>query len=647
MTNPSVILRPGGVPPMPLKFGKCTTPRGLPVAVTILLLAMAGGPIVGCASTPVAAKADAAAPAQAVAPAAAPAGARAGDPLPKVNLNGELLFRLMIAEIAIQRDEPGTAFNELMLVAQQTRDPRVARRAAEVAINARALAQALDAADLWLRLAPHDNEAEQSYSSLLVANGQHEKARPLLQRQLAAAPNPVEILDRLQRVLAHAPEPAQGFILIDSLARPYYSTAASGFDAHLIVARAARAVGDNPAAVAQARAALAARPDSELAVMSVAQLLLEGGPHVAASDVPPAAAQAAAAPAKETGDPAHAEALAILGKFLGVHPDSAEVRQAYARLLVGEGRLDEGRQQFEELLRRAPQSADPLFALGVLALESEHFDVARGYLERYMAAVGSAPDRDLDLVYLNMARVAEGQRKFDEALGWLRKVKGPDQVEGARERQAFLLGRMNRVEEGLDLLRQMPSATPEQRNQSTMAQGQLLRDAHRYEESYHLLDAALQESPDDAGLLYESAMSAERLDRIDLMESRLRHLLQLRPDYAHAYNALGYSLADRNIRLQEAYQLIDHALTLAPDDGFIVDSMGWVQFRLGNLSAARESLTRAFQLKADPDVAAHLGEVLWASGDHDGARELLLKAQQRDGGSDALRETLQRLKIEP
>jgi len=646
MMNHTESLRPGGVPPMPLTSGNRYTPCGLPAAVTVILLAMAGGPMTGCATTPVAGKP--AAETQAAQPAApAPAAAaRADDALPKVNLTSELLFRLMLAEIAVQRGESGPAYSEFMIVAKQTRDPRLARRAAEVAINARALSQAMDAADLWFHLAPQDNEAEQSYSSLLVANGQHAKARPLLQRQIAAAANPIEILDRLQRVLAHAPEPAQGYALLDSLAGPYYGSPATGFDAHLIAARAARVAGDNAAAVAQARAALAARPDSELAVMSVAQLLIESGAGPAAPNAPADAARSAGG-GKDAGTAAHAEAVAMLGTFLAAHPDASEVRQAYARLLVGEGRLDEGRQQFEELLRRSPQAPDPLFALGVLALEAEHFDVARGYLERYLAAVGPAPDRDLDLVYMNMARVAEGQRQFDEALGWLRKVKGAEQAEGARERQAFLLGRMNRVEEGLDLLRQMPSTTPEQRSQSIMAQGQLLRDAHRYEESYHLLDGALHDSPDDTGLLYESAMSAERLDRIDLMEARLRHLLQLRPDYAHAYNALGYSLADRNIRLQEAYQLIDHALTLAPDDGFIVDSMGWVQFRLGNLAAARESLTRAFQLKADPDVAAHLGEVLWASGDHSRARELLLDARRRDGDSDTLRDTLQRLKIQP
>jgi tetratricopeptide (TPR) repeat protein len=628
---------------MPLTPGDRLPSRGLPTAALVLLLALAGGPIGGCAATAAApAAADAAAVVDAPADAAAPAAVAAApeDALPEVDLTGELLFRLMLAEIAVQRGEPGPAFSEFMIVARQTRDPRLARRATEVAINARALGQAMESAELWHKLAPHDTEAEQSYSSLLVANGRHEAARALLQRQLAAAPNPIEILDRLQRVLAHAPEPARGLALLEALAQPYLDKPASVYDVQLILARGAHAAGDNVAAIGHARAALAARPDSELAVMSVAQLLMEGKP---------AAGEDAAAPpdATEPATPARAEAMAMLSAFLRAHPDAGEVRQAYARLLVGEGRLDDGRQQFEELLRRAPQNPDPLFALGVLALESEHYADARGYLDRYLAAVGTSPERDLDLVYLNMSRVAEGERKFDEALDWLHKVKGAEQVDGAKEREAFLLGRMNRVEEGLALLRQMPSATPEQRTQSVMAQGQLLRDAHRFEESYQLLDKALQASPDDTGLLYESAMSAERLDRIDLMEARLRHLLQLRPDYAHAYNALGYSLADRNIRLQEAYQLIDHALTLAPDDGFIVDSMGWVQYRLGNLAKARAALTRAFALKADPDVAAHLGEVLWASGDHSGAREILLNAQKRDGDSDTLRDTLQRLKIQP
>jgi len=625
---------PGRTPMPPVVCGAHERPRVLPAALALLVAALAA-----CASPTAPAAAAAAVPAtpDRVPAAAAPASAE----LPKVVLTGELLGRLMLAEISLQRGEPGLAYTEFMTVAKQTRDPRVARRATEVALGAHALPQAVDAAALWYGLTPADPDAAQSYSSLLVATGRYDVARPILEQQLAAAANPIEVLDRLQRVLTHAPEPARGYALLDTLARRYFDAPQSGFDARLIVARGAHLAGDDAAAVRLARSALELRPDSELAVVTVTQLLIEGGARSAPDVTPPGASS------KDHDAAAHAEALAVLERFVTAHPAAYDARLVYARLLVGEGRLDQARGQFEELLQHAPQNPDPLFALGVLALESERYDDARGYLERYLAAVGTAADRDLDLVYLNMARVAEGQRRLDEALDWLHKVRGTEQQENARVREAFLLGRLNRVEEGLQLLQQAPGATAEERTQRVVAQGQLLRESHRYQESYDLLDKALAASPDDTSLLYESAMSAERLDRIDLMEARLRHLLQLQPDYAHAYNALGYTLADRNIRLQEAYRLIDHALTLKPDDAFIVDSMGWVQYRLGNLSAARDSLMRAFQLKADPDVAAHLGEVLWATGDHSGAREILLNAQKRDGDSDTLRDTLQRLKIQP
>jgi tetratricopeptide (TPR) repeat protein len=574
----------------------------------------------GCATAP-----EAAGTGAPFAPLAAAPGP-ATDTLPDVDLTGELLFRLVFAEFAVQRGEPGAAYSELMVVARKTNDPRVARRAAEVAIAARALPQALDAAQLWRATAPSSAEADQTYSSLLVATGRHDLARPILERQIAAAPNPVEILDRLQRVLAQAPEPAQGDALLEHVAARYLQDPAVAFDVHLILARGARVAGDVPAAIRHARAALALRPDSETALVAVAQMLAEVNGKAAAGS---------------------AEAIGMLGQYLERHPAAGEVRLLYARILVGEGRLEDARHQFEDLLQRSPGNPDPLFALGVLALESEEFVQARTYLDRYLAALGSSPDRDLDVVYLNLARVAEGQHQFAEALEWLHKVHGTEQGDVAREREAFVLVHLDRVDEGLKLLQALPAGTPEERTQRILVQGQLLRDAHRDQQSFDLLDEALRASPDDTGLLYESAMSAERLDRIDLMEARLRHLLQLRPDYAHAYNALGYSLADRNIRLQEAYQLIGRALALAPDDGFIVDSMGWVQFRLGNLAAAREALTRAFRLKADPDVAAHLGEVLWATGDHRGARELLLDAQRRNGDSGTLRDTLQRLKIQP
>jgi len=565
---------------------------------------------------------------------------------PNVDLTPELLFRLVYAEIALQRGEPGPAYGELLRVASQTKDPRIARRATEVALQARAMPQALDAAELWHRLAPLDRESEQSYASLLVANGRHEQARPLLERQIAQSSSPVDTLDRLQQVLARSPDPAKGDAMLEEIARRYLADPATAFETRIILARGARAAHDNAAAVAHARAALALRPDSEPAVIAVAQLLVEGGGAEAGG------ADAGGAPAKGgSAAAARAEAATMLAGFLASHPDAIDARLNYARVLVGEDKLEEAQGQFADVERRAPQNPEALFALGVLALEAEHYDAARGHFERYLAVAGLTPGRDLDNVYLNMSRVAEGERNYQEALDWLHKAGAPDPAHDAsgasREREAFILVRLGRADEGMKLLEQLPGDTAEQRVQRTMLEGQLLREAHRYEDSYALLEKALEGSPDDSGLLYESAMSAERLDRIDVMEARLRRLLALHPDYAHAYNALGYSLADRNIRLQEAYQLIGHALQLSPDDGFIIDSMGWVQFRLGDLQAARDTLTRAFRLKADPDVAAHLGEVLWNMGDRSGARTLLLDAHRRDGQSDTLRATLQRLNIEP
>ena len=593
--------------------GVTFVPRMLSLAALWLLGAM----LAGCAAV-----GPAAAPATAV---AAPAAAEPADALPKVELTSELLFRLVFAEIAVQRGEPGPAYFDLMTAARQTRDPRIARRAMEIALGARQMPEALEAAGLWNRLAPADTDGAQAFASLLVGSGRYEEARPLLEHQLAITPNPLELLDRLRAMRNHALQPGPGQALLQALGARYCDDPATAFDAHLVLARGARAAGDDAGAIGHTRAALALRPGSEGALMAVVQLLADGTARAATSD----------------------EALSLLSAHLQAHPDAADVRLVYARVLVGSNRLEDARQQFEELLRRSPDSPDPLFALGVLALEAERYADARGYFERYLDKVGSAPDRDLDTVYMNLSRVAEGQHRLDEALQWLHKVSGPDQQAAARERQAFILARLDRVDEALVLLRQIPAANDSEQLQRTLAEGQLLREARRYQQSYDLLDKALQAHPDDAGLLYECAMTAERLDRIDLMEARLRHLIALRPDNAHAYNALGYSLADRNIRLQEAYQLIDHALSLAPDDGFIVDSMGWVQYRLGNLPAARDALRRAFAIKADPDVAAHLGEVLWASGDHSGARQLLLEAHKRDGDSDTLRETLQRLKIQP
>jgi tetratricopeptide (TPR) repeat protein len=578
--------------------------------------------IVGCASPghgP--AVSQQAAPAVAVA-AETPPHSR---PLPEVELTGPLLFEIVAAEVAAQRGEPSAAFATLMKAARDTRDPRLARRATEVALGARAAQQALESAQLWRELDVGSSEAEQTYTSLLVANGRYDEAKPLLQKQLRDEEDPVAALERVQRLLARAPDQGRAVALLDSLSEPYLKDHKRGFNVHLILARGAHAAGQSARATEEARAALAMRPDSEQAAIAVAQFLLD-----------------AKNKAESVG---RADAIALLAGFLQRNPSAAEARLAYARLLIGDGRNDAARAQFEELLRRDPHSPDPLFALGVLSLQAELRPQARQYFERYLKAIEDGADREPDPAYLNLARIAEDEQKYDEAFDWLHRVHIPEQVLTARIREAFLLAKVNRLEDALKVLRETSTESADDRLQVVLSQGQILRDAHRYQESYDLLAEALRAAPEDPNLLYETAMSAERLDRLDVMETHLRHLVQLRPDYAHAYNALGYTFADRNIRLKEAYELIDRALQLAPDDGFILDSMGWVQYRLGNLDAARDFLGRAYRLKPEADVAAHLGEVMWLQGDHDGARNVWREAGRRESDNETLKETLQRLDV--
>jgi tetratricopeptide (TPR) repeat protein len=429
-------------------------------------------------------------------------------------------------------------------------------------------------------------------------------------------------------MLARAADRAAAFALLEELAAPYRDDPKTGAEVRLALASGAYAAGDGKRAADEALAALALRPDFERAAL--------------------VAAQALSRPDGKDSAPGRAQALALLAQFLQRQPQAQDARLTYARLLVADGRYAQARAEFERVLTADPDNLDVLYALGVLALEGPPpRSDARRYFERYLDALEGAPQagRDADPAYLNLARVAEDEKKYDEALAWLARVSGPDNQLNARTRQALVLGKMRRVDEARKLLAEIDAPNDAARVQIAQAEGQLLRDAKRYQEALDVLTAALARHPDDSGLLYDAAMAAEKLNRIDLLETHLRRLIALKPDDPHAYNALGYTLADRNQRLPEARALIEKALALAPNDAYILDSMGWVYFRLGDLARAREYLERAFALKPEAELGAHLGEVLWALGERDAARRVWRAAAQHDADNDVLRETLARLNV--
>ncbi|HKO66856.1 MAG TPA: tetratricopeptide repeat protein [Burkholderiaceae bacterium] len=547
--------------------------------------------------------------------------AQRGDSIPNVDVSSALMYQLMAAEVAVQRGDLGSAFAVYMKLARETRDPRLARRAAELALQGRAMAQGLDAAQVWLELAPNSNEASQTLAMLYAGSNRFDDAYPLFKAQLQAAGNAAEELARMQRALARTQNRSGAFNLIERLAQPYAQSA----DVKLVLANAAQASGLNARAVEEARAAVALAPDSSRAVLTAAQYL-----------------QAGDRPA----------ALALLHDFVARNPSVSETRLAYARLLIADSKFELARAQFASLLQADPKNADLVYSMALLSMQGKLPADARTYLQRYLELIASsdadgssAAARPAEPAYLYLAQIAEDEKQFPAALEWLRKIDGGDEFLTARVREAFVLSKMQRLDEARKLLRTVSVQSADEKTQLVLAEAQLLRDAKRYDESYKLLSQALAIAPDSVPLLYDTAMAAERLNQVAVMEKQLRRIIELKPDYAHAYNALGYSLADRNLRLPEALQLIEKARELAPDDAFILDSLGWVHFRMGDLKLAREHLQRAYDARPDAEVAVHLAEVLWTSGEHDGARKLLREVRAKEPGNPLLKSTVTRLKI--
>jgi tetratricopeptide (TPR) repeat protein len=549
----------------------------------------------------------------------APPASSAADSLPDVDLSGALLYQLMAAEAAAQRGDLGAAYSIYLKLARDTSDPRLARRAAELALQGRALSQALEAARLWHQLAPTSTEAGQTLAMLFAANARFDDAYPLFHEQLQGAPRPAEELLRIQRALALSQDRAGAFAMLEKLAAPYLASA----EVRLVLASGAHAAGLATRAAEEARAAAASAPDDERTLLTAAQIL-----------------QSADRPT----------AKALLVEYLGRHPDAANVRLAMARMLIADNQFDAARAEFGKLLAADPNNAELVYSMALLSLQGDLRADARRYLHRYLALAAEpgatgATGPKTDAAHLYLAQIAEDEKDYGDALQWLRRIEAGDEYLTARVREAIVLGKMKRVDDGRKLLRSVAAESDEDRTRLVLAEAQLLRDARRYDESYRLLADALEKSPDSVALLYDTAMAAEKTNQIDVMEKRLRRLIELRPDHAHAYNALGYTFAERNIRLEEALKLIEKALELAPDDAYILDSMGWVHYRLGNLKLAREFLERSYALKPEAEVAVHLAEVLWVAGERERSRELLRGVRSKEPDNELLRSTLARLRI--
>ncbi len=535
--------------------------------------------------------------------------ASAGPVLPSQPLTEFILYEFLMAEIAGQRGDLPFAADAYVDLAKRTRDPRIARRATEIAVAARMNSAAVDAARIWNETEPGSNRSLQALAGLLIASGRFDEALPHLRKLIAASDaDPGEHFTQLSRSLANVPDKQGALRLVQQLAADYPKFTL----AHLAVAQAAANAGDEATALAEVRRARDLRPESESAALMEAQVMQRHS---------------------------NAEALQVLRKYLDTYPGSREVRLGYARVLVAEKRFGEARTEFQRLVAAFPENTEVIYAVALLSLQLNDYAMAESSLKRLL----DLDFRDQDLVKLYLGQIAEEQKRLPEALDWYKSVEQGPQYLVARIRSAQIIAKQGSMDDARAWLQSSDVTDSTQRVQLVLAEAQLLRDSGQTKPAFDLVGEALQRLPDNPELLYDYAMLAERIERIDLLESSLRRLIVLRPDNAHAYNALGYSLADRNQRLPEARELIEKALQLAPEDAFIVDSMGWVLFRQGSLDEAVRYLKRAYSARPDPEIAAHLAEVLWTMGDKPEAERVLKETEDKNPGNETLMKTLKRL----
>jgi tetratricopeptide (TPR) repeat protein len=331
------------------------------------------------------------------------------------------------------------------------------------------------------------------------------------------------------------------------------------------------------------------------------------------------------------------EVIPFYRAFVERNPDSTEVRMQLGRELAAERKLAEARDHFREAEKRLKNDPQPAYAIGLLSLQLEDFTEAQLAFTRAL----KGGYREPAAVYLGLGQAAEGLKNFDEAITWYKKVETGDWVR-AQLKIATLIARQQGLKAGREYLQRIEVNSPEDRIQVIQVEAQLLRDAKEWKETFKMLEDAVAEYPDSFELRYDYAMAAERLDKLDVLEVQLRRVMEMKPDYAHAYNALGYTLAEKTDRLAEAKALIEKALKLAPDDPFILDSLGWVYYRLGQVSEALKHLQNAYTARPDPEIAAHLGEVLWKSGQRDEAQKIWQAALTENPGHESLLSVIQK-----
>ncbi len=530
--------------------------------------------------------------------------------LPTQELTGKIVYQLLLAEIAAQRGRLNVAMATYFDLAKSTKDPRIAQRATEIAVYARQPREALEAAKLWSDVDPQSQQARQIIVSVLMNEGKLDQAKPYMQKMLAGEDQQVrQSFMELNTLLARQNDKGAALEMAKQLAEPFPKLA----EARFAVAQAALSAKQNDVALNEIKQANELKPGWEIGALLQGQILWQ-------SNKP--------------------DAVKFYQDFLARYPAANDVRLSYARLLASQKDFPAAREQFSTLVKSSSDNPDMVVTVGLLSMQVQDFEGAENYLTQAL----KLNPKDPNAVRFSLGQISEERKQYDKANDWYKSITEGEQYFQAQIKIASLMARQNKLTDAREYLRNVKTDSAAQKVQIVMAQAGMLREAKAYKDSFDTLDAGLKEYPDNLDLLYDRAMAAEKVDRLEVLEEDLRKLIKLKPDHAHAYNALGYTLADRTNRYDEAHELIKKALEIAPEDPFIVDSLGWVQYKLGKLDESIATLQRAFDLRPDPEIAAHLGEVMWTNGKRSEATQVWQTAIKDHPENEALNEVVKRFK---
>ena len=527
---------------------------------------------------------------------------------PKIPLTEDLLFKLLMAEIAGHRGLLDVSVENYLDLARATRDHRIVERAARIAVYARNDAAALAAARLWVELDPRNPDPHQVLAVMKLRSGDLEQAAAHLQDIFAYSDGEMdEKLWMIANLLGSEKDKGAVLDVMEKLVASQNNTPGALY----AFAHVAAKLEDLRRSRELLEDALALAPDNVNVALSYISILQRMGREQ--------------------------EALAWLEAELPERgEDDFSLRMAYARLLMEFRLYDKALDQFELLVDREPENTDVLYALGLLYLQNNRLDDSEALFRKL-----SEREYLTDAANYYLGRIAEERRLYDEAGDWYQGVHKGEHYFDAQIRLAMLLARNGEVSEARSHLGTIRAQSEQQGLVIIQAEGELLLQAQLYEEAIAVYSAALEDRY-NADLLYARAMAAEKTGNLELLEADLRTILQHEPDHAQALNALGYTLADATDRHAEAYELIKKALELRPSDFYILDSMGWVLYRLGRLDEAIDYLRKALSIRHDPEIAAHLGEVLWVRGEREQAKEVWEAALQQTPEDTRLLDVIER-----